>query len=77
MGGQFGWISGFPGWLENGKMILQRSYMNKNGQIILQRMVFFNIEKNSFDWDWENSADAGVNWKSQWKIHYKKMEKPG
>ena len=63
----------FQGGFENGTMILQRSDINKKGQPVLQRMIFFNIAKNTFDWDWESSTDGGVSWKSQWKIHYRRI----
>ncbi len=37
---------------------------------MINRMVFYNIASNSFDWSWEASSDGGVTWKANWKIHY-------
>lgn len=37
---------------------------------IINRMVFYNIKSDSFDWNWEASIDGGLTWKSNWKIHY-------
>jgi hypothetical protein len=36
------------------------------------RMVYYNITKDSFDWSWEASTDGGKTWKSNWLIHYKR-----
>ncbi len=64
----------FSGEYKNDKMILQREVKNKEGKLILQRMIFYNIEKNSFDWNWERSDDEGKSWELAWKIHYSRME---
>ena len=37
---------------------------------MINRMVYFNINKNAFDWDWESSTDGGKSWKSNWRLHY-------
>lgn len=62
----------FVGGMQDDKMILERSYVNSAGKLLKQRMIFYNISKNNFDWDWESSADGGTNWKSNWKIHYQR-----
>jgi len=38
------------------------------------RMIFRNIEDDSFDWHWQNSADEGGTWNDQWVIHYTRAE---
>jgi len=43
-----------------------------NGIIIQQRMIFYEIKKDSFTWDWENSTDYGKTWSLQWRINYKR-----
>lgn len=60
----------FTGEFEMGKMILSRDFLNKDGKKISQRMVYYNINKESFDWNWERSMDDGKTWKVMWKIHY-------
>ncbi len=60
----------FTGNFENGKMTLSRDAITPKGKTIQQRMVFYNIEKNKFDWDWEISKDDGKNWELKWRIHY-------
>lgn len=59
----------FSGKFEDGKMILQREATRK-GKAFLQRMVWYNIEANKLDWNWESSQDGGKTWKLQWRIHY-------
>ena len=61
----------FVGDFKDGQMILQRE-MTRNGEKILQRMVWKNISPNEFDWSWEASTDGGKTWKVNWPIHYKR-----
>jgi hypothetical protein len=37
---------------------------------MINRMVYYNIKPDSFDWSWEASTDGGTIWKSNWRIHY-------
>ena len=62
----------FTGGFSDGKMILSRALISKNGTKIRQRMVFFNISKDSFTWDWENSTDDEKTWNLLWRINYKR-----
>lgn len=62
----------FVGDFSNGQMILQREAV-RNGEKILQRMVWKNISANELDWSWESSADGGKTWQVNWPIHYKRM----
>ena len=34
------------------------------------RMVFTNINQDSFDWHWQQSQDEGETWEDQWHIMY-------
>lgn len=62
----------FTGEFKDGRMILSRSFTNKKGKQVIQRMVFFNIKLGSLDWSWESSSDDGKTWKQNWLIHYKR-----
>ena len=62
----------FTGNMDGGKMILSRKGKDKDGNEIMQRMVFYNITKESFDWNWEASTDEGKTWELKWKINYKR-----
>jgi hypothetical protein len=64
----------FTGGQEGDKIILTMTEKrNNNGKIVTMRMVFYNINENSFDWDWQSSADE-VEWKSVWNIHYTRIK---
>ena len=47
--------------MRDGKMILSRKVV-KNNSTIMQRMVFYNLTDKSLNWNWESSADGGMNW---------------
>ncbi len=61
----------FAGEFKDGQMILQRETI-RNGEKILQRMVWKNITPNELDWSWEASRDRGKTWQVNWPIHYKR-----
>jgi hypothetical protein len=35
-----------------------------------QRMRFYDIQADSFTWDWEGSNDGGKTWTLLWRLHY-------
>lgn len=59
----------FTGGFEGGKMILARDAIVK-GEACRQRMVWYNIEMDQFDWNWERSEDGGQTWRVLWQIKY-------
>ena len=59
----------FTGGFADGKMTLSRSFA-KDGKTILQRMVWYDITPDAFNWNWERSDDNGATWKVNWNIHY-------
>jgi len=59
----------FTGRFENDKMILSRDAIIR-GQVCKQRMVWFNINTNQLDWNWERSDDGGESWRALWEIKY-------
>ena len=59
----------FTGKFENGKMILSRNAIVK-GQACRQRMAWYEIQDNKFEWNWERSDDEGKTWRVLWNIHY-------
>jgi len=62
----------FTGGMEDDKMILSRK-ISRDDKELIQRMVFYNISKVEFDWNWESSKDNGVTWKLNWQIHYSRI----
>lgn len=59
----------FTGQWKDDRMVLSRSFEAK-GKKIMQRMVWYNISHQKFDWNWERSEDGGKTWKVNWQIHY-------
>lgn len=62
----------FVGAYKDSTMILRRTTTNENGATVHQRMVWYNIEENSLDWNWEKSDDGGETWTTRWAIHYER-----
>ena len=60
----------FTGAVDGDKMIFSRKVTTKTGKEVTQRMVFYDITANDFNWNWESSDDNGISWKLLWKIHY-------
>ncbi|MEQ8524767.1 hypothetical protein [Gracilimonas sp.] len=67
---QGGYID-LKGLIDGNKRIFQTDERpGPQGGTIINRMVFYDIEKNSFTWDWESSIDGGETWSVNWQIHY-------
>jgi Protein of unknown function (DUF1579) len=62
----------FVGEFKDGQMILAREATAKDGNKVLQRMVFKNISAKELDWSWERSVDGGKTWQVMWPIHYRR-----
>lgn len=45
----------------------------QKGKTVYMRMIFYNIEKDNFDWDWQSSEDK-EKWTSVWAIKYKRKK---
>ena len=58
------------GMQDDGTMIFGREFTDANGDLIKQRMIFYNIQENSMEWNWERSTDNGQTWTVVWNIHY-------
>ncbi len=59
----------FTGKFEDGKMTLARDAIVK-GEHCKQRMVWFEISEDKFEWNWERSDNDGATWQVKWNIHY-------
>jgi len=62
------------GEFKDGKMQLNREYIGPKGKKVMQRMIYYNITKDNFDWNWEMSTDEGATWTVNWKIHYQRKK---
>ena len=59
----------FDGAMEGERMVLSRTAQG-DGETFLQRMVWYEIGADAFEWNWERSDDDGTTWKPVWKVHY-------
>jgi hypothetical protein len=59
----------FTGKFEDNRMILSRDAVVR-GQVCKQRMVWYDIQENRLEWNWERSDDNGKSWRVLWQIHY-------
>lgn len=59
----------FTGRFENGRVVLARDGIVK-GQPCKQRMVWYDIQSDRLEWNWERSDDGGRTWRVLWQIHY-------
>jgi len=59
----------FTGKFEDGKMILVRDAIVR-GEACKQRMVWYEIQADKLEWNWERSDDGGNTWRVLWQIHY-------
>jgi hypothetical protein len=64
----------FIGKFEGDKRMFMRKTKDSEGNQVIQRMVFYDITDDSFQWDWERSTDNGKSWELQWKIAYQRVE---
>jgi hypothetical protein len=65
----------FEGFVEGNKRGFTTQPKEVNGKTYVYRMVFYDITKDSFVWDWEGTTDGGKTWKLEWRINYKRVKK--
>lgn len=63
----------FSGTFDGERMTLARETKDKEGKSYFQRMVWYNITADNFDWNWERSRD-GKEWKVLWQIRYQRRK---
>jgi hypothetical protein len=62
----------FAGGFENGVMELRRTG-EVEGEPVLFRMRWENIERDSLDWSYQRSDDDGDSWTTLWAIAYSRV----
>jgi hypothetical protein len=65
----------FKGGMTDGQMVLSRE-TQVDGQTVRQRMVWHDIQPDSFEWNWDRSRDGGETWKTLWHIVYRRGSTP-
>ena len=65
----------FTGTWQQDRMILRRQ-ASRDGVDFLQRMVWYDIAEDHFQWHWERSDDDGKTWQVLWHIRYVRDDPP-
>jgi len=60
----------FVGRVDGERFIFATEDITPKGDAVHLRMVFYDIEADTFKWDWERSDDEGETWKLAWQLHY-------
>ena len=63
----------FTGGADGENRFFEHEFM-KNGKLQKGKMIFRNITKNAFVWDWMKSIDGGTSWKIEWSINYQRAQ---
>jgi hypothetical protein len=63
----------FEGFVEGDKRGFRTQPKEVNEKVYVFRMIFYDIRKESFIWDWEGSTDSGKTWNLIWRINYKRI----
>lgn len=62
----------FTGGYDGEVMVLSSAPADRDGETVVNRMVFSDITPDSLEWAWQRSADDGANWTDLWNISYRK-----
>ena len=62
----------FEGDIINGEPVFKTRMIERNGEKTIRRMVFKDIQEDSFIWIWEGTKNNGVSWNELWRINYKR-----
>ena len=62
------------GEINGDRKIFKTKPVTSGDKVIMQRMVFYNIKKDKFTWDWEGTQDGGKSWNLQWRINYTRQK---
>ena len=60
------------GSADGDKRLFSTALVSVGDQVKGQRMVFRDITKDAFTWDWEGTTDGGKTWKLLWQLDYRR-----
>ncbi|MCE9537670.1 MAG: hypothetical protein K8R85_00405, partial [Bacteroidetes bacterium] len=63
----------FTGGADGANRFFEQEFL-KNGKLQKGKMIFRDITKEKFAWDWMSSADSGKTWNIQWSIQYSRKK---
>lgn len=62
----------FTGSFDGNTMTLGTGAVERDDLVVMQRMMFSEIEADSLEWVWQGSRDAGETWNDLWNISYRR-----
>lgn len=62
----------FTAQVDGERRIFATELRAEGGQVKGQRMVFRDITRDAFVWDWEGTTDGGAHWKLLWQLQYRR-----
>jgi hypothetical protein len=62
----------FTGRFDGETMELRTESSQRDGEPVIQRMVFAEISPDALEWAWQGSRDGGVTWSNLWNISYRR-----
>lgn len=73
------WVDNSGGYLvltggvDGSNFVLRTEPAERNGVIVVNRMVFGDIRRDSLKWHWQASTDGGETWGELWTISYRRQ----
>ncbi|HEX6222236.1 MAG TPA: DUF1579 family protein [Acidimicrobiia bacterium] len=64
----------FTGSFDGKTMELRTEPSERDGETVVQRMVFSDIADDSLEWAWQGSRDGGETWNDLWNISYRRRD---
>jgi hypothetical protein len=55
----------------DGRVAFERSVVEA-GVGVVQRMVWLDVERDRFRWEWQRSTDGRATWATAWAIEYRR-----
>ena len=62
----------FTASVDGERRIFATELVPDGGRLKGQRMVFHDITRDAFTWDWEGTTDGGRHWSLLWRIQYRR-----
>jgi hypothetical protein len=60
------------GSADGDKRLFSTALVTVGDQVKGQRMIFHDISKDAFTWDWEGTTDGGKTWRLLWQLSYRR-----
>ena len=62
----------FTASVDGERRVFATALLPDGERVVGQRMVFHDIARDAFTWDWERTTDGGRHWTLLWRIQYRR-----